>query len=301
MSAHSARSIAKKLRIKSHGRIAYGLLNGVFVNILNDVFTGSLNVNVGTLERKSMLTAYDYLETNKKRLLVKEFVYEKPYLTVKLDSHYGALTAKRMASSCHEITGFLQYLGVTSSCAVCGTQQCGAAAASGGVLYLCDVCFKQAEAESGDALLSMKTTGSYAKGFLGAVIGGVLGVIPWVLLGMLGIIGAVSGFVMAYICTKMYALFKGKTGKLMTPIILFALIVFTAAGVFAAWFVRALLAGNSGMDSIMLYIFDDMTITGIFGDMIIGLFLAGIGAFPAIRSVMKAASGQDVRISRLPD
>lgn len=300
MSKHSARLIARTLRIKSYGHYAYGILNGVFVNIHNDIFAGGLSVNTGELDRDTMLSAYDYLESNKKRLLVKSFVYKKPYLTVRLDSRYGALTAKRMASSCHEITGFLQYLGVSSSCAVCGYSQCSAAATSEGVLYLCGICLKQAEAESGGALLAQKTTGSYVKGVLGAAAGGLLGVIPWILLGMLGIIGAVSGLVMSVLCTKMYIAFKGRTGKAMAPIIVFALVVFTAAGVFAAWFVRALMAGVSGMDSIMLYIFDDMTITGIFGDMIIGLFLAGIGAFSMIRGVIKAASGEGLSITRLP-
>jgi hypothetical protein len=272
----------------------------VFVNIANDKFTGVLTINTGALDRTSMLSAYDYLESNKKRLLVKDFAYEKPYLTVWLDSHFGALTSKRMAASCREITWFLQTKDITSSCAVCGAHQCGAAATSEGVLYLCDICLKQAEAESGDALCERKTTGSYAKGLLGAAVGGLLGIIPWVLLGMLGVIGAVSGFVMAVLCAKMYTVFKGRIGKSMTPIILSMLIVFTAAGVFASWFVRALMAGNSGMDSIMLYIFDDMTITGIFGDMIIGLFLAGIGAFSMIRGVIKTASGEGLKITRLP-
>lgn len=192
MSKHSASLIARKLGLKSYGNVAYGLEGHIFVSIYNEAFTGAVIANVGVLSSAQINQILDYLEGNKKRLCIKDSSYDKPYVTVRLDSHFSAL------------------------------------------------------------------------------------------------------------CTKMYAVFKGKQGRPMILIIVFMLIVFTAAGVFSSWFVRALTLGNSNMNSIMAYMFDDMTITGIFGDMILGVFLAGLGAFAVIRGVIRTASGTGLKATRLP-
>lgn len=300
MSKHSASLIARKLGLKSHGNIAYGLSGNIFVSIYNEAFTGAVIANGGALSSAQINQLLDYLEDNKKRLCVKESSYEKPYITVHLDSHYGALTARRMAASASEITSYINAMGVRSACAICGAEGSTAAATANGINYLCEDCMVKLMQQSGNALEVKAHTGSYLRGFLGAAVGGLLGIIPWVLLGLIGILAAISGFITAWLCTKMYMVFKGKQGRLMILIIIFMLIVFTAAGVFSSWFVRALIHGNSNINSIMLYMFDDMTITGIFGDMIIGVFLAGIGAFAVIRGVVRTASGTGLKVTRLP-
>jgi len=298
MSKHSARKIAKALGIETSGAVACGCINGVFFCIQNDAFTASLTITVKELSMEQLSDIKAYAGQNKKSLLLRDLQYDAPYLHIFLDSRYAALTAKRAAGSAASLAAFLQTLGIVSACASCGKSAASPAFYGGSVAFICDECYELQKEAAGNAMEERNVTGSYLKGFLGAVTGGAIGIIPWVIFGLLGRIAALSGFIMAYTCIKMYTVFRGKIGKAMIPIVIFVLICFTVAGVFASWFVTGLQEGYLGIGGIIRFIFSDLTITGIPGDIIIGLLLAGLGAFAMLRSAFYTASGKDLRISR---
>jgi hypothetical protein len=298
MSKHAGRKIAKALGICERDGLAYGLVNGLFFCIRNDAFTASVKVTANRLTNEQVSDIRAYINGSKKRLLIRDMQYEAPCLQVFLDSHYAALTVKRVLTAVRELAAFLQAMGIASACESCGKSGAAPAFLGDAAVFLCDGCYNAQKEASGEELAKRQVTGSYLKGFLGAAIGGLIGIVPWVVFGLLGRISALSGLIMAYTCMKMYRVFRGRIGRPMVAINLFILVCFTVIGVFASWVVSGFVQGYQDLEGVMRFIFADLTITGIPGDIIIGLLLAGLGSFFLLKSAFRTASGKDIAVSR---
>ena len=78
--------------------------------------------------------------------------------------------------------------------------------------------------------MEIKKEKSFAMGIVGAVIGGLLGAASIILLGQLGVISAISGFVLAFCTLKGFELLGGKLDKkaLAVCIVIMAVIPYFA-------------------------------------------------------------------------
>jgi len=74
----------------------------------------------------------------------------------------------------------------------------------------------------------------YITGTIGALIGGIIGIIPWVVFAMLGYISAISGLAMGWLIKTGYDKGKGKTGGLQFPILVTILVIATYLGIMAS-------------------------------------------------------------------
>ena len=165
------------------------------------------------------------------------------------------------------------------------------------VYLYCEDCYKKEE-EKANKIIAERGRGSYLTGFIGAIAGGVMGLIPWIIFGLLRFFSSGSGFIMAFLIVMGYMAFKGKIRKPMIVIVLFVLIVFTVLGVVAANIIYLMQEGYTDLGEILTETFSDLTLSGISADIIIGLLLAGIGAFAALKSAMVKVSGWDVKMKK---
>ena len=300
MSNRSVRAIARELSFESRDGIAFGACGGIFASIVNEAFTGEMTFTVNELKQDQLRQLAQFLDQNRKTFLLKGAPhYAKPYLRIRMDSRYAALTTPKIVNTFRQVCGFLQSLQLASACASCGNPAATPAVSGQGVSLLCDACFVREAQNAAQVLAGRKVRGSYLIGLLGVFCGGFLSLAAWALFGLIGILHAISAFITAWLCAAGYGAFKGKTGKAMVWIIGLGIFAFTMAGVVVSWMVVYLTNGYTDLSEMMGGIFSDMTLSGIPADWIIAALFAAISSFAMLRGIRRKAAGRDVRIERI--
>lgn len=77
--------------------------------------------------------------------------------------------------------------------------------------------------------------GSVLTGFIGALIGALIGGAIWMVVGILGYIASIIGFVIAFLASKGYDLMKGRQGTIKMVILIICVVLAVAAGTFGTY------------------------------------------------------------------
>lgn len=72
--------------------------------------------------------------------------------------------------------------------------------------------------------------GSVITGFIGALLGAAIGAVLWTLIGMMGYIASIVGFVIAFLSDKGYDLFKGRQGTVKMIVLILCVVLAVGAG-----------------------------------------------------------------------
>ena len=72
--------------------------------------------------------------------------------------------------------------------------------------------------------------GSIIGGFIGALLGAAIGAVAWTLVGMLGYVASIVGFVIAFLADKGYDLFKGRQGTIKMIVLILCVVLAVGAG-----------------------------------------------------------------------
>lgn len=67
-------------------------------------------------------------------------------------------------------------------------------------------------------------------GIIGALIGAAIGAVAWTIVGMLGYIASIIGFVIAFLADKGYDLLKGRQGTIKMIVLIVCVVLAVAAG-----------------------------------------------------------------------
>ena len=112
-------------------------------------------------------------------------------------------------------------------CHGCGTSDGGTSEVllGGNVYRLHPTCASHVEEALAEEESERKHTGSVASGALGAAIGALVGIIPWVVVYLLGVVASFLGFVIGIAAKKGYELAKGKETRAKAVIILVAVLL----------------------------------------------------------------------------
>lgn len=144
--------------------------------------------------------------------------------------------------------------------------------------------------------------GSYGSGFLGALLGGLLGAIPWALLYLAGRVAAVLGLLIGWLSEKGYCKLGGKNGKGKALILIAAVIISVCVGtLLGEWLGAAKLvfqgeAYGFGYGDILPLMFALFTEDAeyrslMLKNIILGLFFAALGIFVIVRKSIQSTSG----------
>ncbi|MDD5017531.1 MAG: hypothetical protein PHO15_05490 [Eubacteriales bacterium] len=305
-------SFAQFTGYKVYDKIAYGRTNAIYFNVrfLNfgaqaQVFAFVKSGSGGDLGKINA-----YLKENCKQYKTGGAQSDGRAVSFVINS-MTRVKPENAARIIDDFSRFLTDKGYRSTCAFCDqNNNVGHTAQNGLVLETCETCHEKFSGIVNDIQQERDTTGSYAKGAAGAVLGGILGIIPWVLFYFAGLISALSGLVMAFFCYKGYVLFKGKRGKGMLVIIIAVLVVFTYVSVLANQCITeyqyyAALGYDVDIGALFSTIlaapfmpaeFETGLLWGQIGS---GLFFAGLGSFFFLRKVRKESTGQDVAVKRI--
>jgi len=161
-------------------------------------------------------------------------------------------------------------------------------------LLACAACFGAAEAESRGAASPARM----ARGFVGALLGAVIGSAAWVLIGYVGFYASLAGYVIAMGAVKGYQTLKGPANRVAPWIIGFS-VLFAVAQAEVVGFALQLVkyAKEEGMALSLLeamgYLPELLSDPEVLGDMLpnilLGLLFAALGSFRLIKNMFAGA------------
>lgn len=164
--------------------------------------------------------------------------------------------------------------------------------------YMHETCAEKVRAEiaADNENRKEESAGSYALGFVGALLGSVIGAVLWAIVLNAGFIASVVGLAIGWLAEKGYRLFHGKQGKGKIAILIIVIILGVLLGTFGA---DALyLAGIVSEDTLYTYseiplvifyflISDTEYVIGSVSNILMGLLFAGIGVFALLKKAGK--------------
>ncbi len=297
--------------LKRYGDIAYGSVNGISVNVVYNTMSSSAFVHffIGRESGVSLSEINLFLKENHKEFRAKNAQQNGSAVTIMLDSQVKRIKPEHVAAFLDKSTAYLTQQGYRSGCSVCGQDNDEGFTQQGGfVLQMCAPCHERLAAATTQIKQERAVTGSYLTGLLGAVLGAIVGIIPWVLIGMLGYIAGISGLIMAFLAYKGYLLLRGKRGPGMTWILILVLFVFTYVAVLTSVGVEAYQASVEAGLSVgqLIYLVfiapftPELFDTGaLWGNIALGWFFAALGSFAFLRKTNKEAVGADLAVTRV--
>ena len=293
--------------------ISYGSLNGIFFNASISDMTGLCIVSCFVKRDTGINLAgiNSFLESKRKKYKNAKAAYNGSVVTITIPN-FLKLNAPLVAEFLHDVSTYLQENSYYSSgCNICGnTGDLGFTFNDGRITEICSNCHNSLLTEMDGLKQERETSGSLLRGTIGAVLGGILGIIPWVLFGLVGFIASISGLIMGFFAQKGYVLFGGKRNRIMLLVIAVVIIVFT----YAAVIINQTIAdyrylteeGYMEISVFRLFKFElglpfdtNYEVGYLWGQLALGWFFAGLGNFSLLRDVYKTGAGRDLEASRI--
>lgn len=240
-----------------NGKYAYGNINGYEVNAyLKTLDTvAPLNIHFSCkLDHDTKNKIEAYLRDAKIKFF--SFSFTTFGLAIGLNDITMAALIKRLPAIIDQITNCLKTNNVPGSeyCPVCGelldpltSQKCNV---DNYFITLDNQCVANINAVIVEENQSFEQApNNYFKGFLGALIGGLCGLIIAILLYSIGFISSFSAFIATIVGFFLYQKFGGKPNKLMIVIVTITTVVCMALSIFAIYIYAASTAAKSvGVD-----------------------------------------------------
>ena len=221
--------LAERMGYQRYKNTVYGRTNGIFFNVMPmDTAGMALYGAVGarmTNGQPNMPTVRAYvkreggvdlagintfLKKKWKGLKVFAAQVDEVFIWMNINNAW-MLKAENVETLLREFSAYLAENGYRSGCSLCPAEEnLGYTEQDGRVMEVCEACHERLQGIVEEFKAQRETTGSYAKGAVGAVLGGIVGIIPWVLIGLLGYVAALSGLLMAWLSYKGYQLLGGK-------------------------------------------------------------------------------------------
>ncbi|MEX1378009.1 MAG: hypothetical protein AB1Z23_11140 [Eubacteriales bacterium] len=206
----------------------------VCTNYKNDGIkeTFSIRFSLINLTDEDRQKIVDYVNEKRDTLKLSSVDFNQNLVTIA----FGVVPTKNnmFANALQDITLFFARNGFVSGCSVSQTDKnIKFIPYRGQVIALAPEVYNKINKED-MAVLIKNDQGGYLSGAIGAVIGGVAGIIPWVLFGSLGRITTLSGFLMSILAKFGYDKANGRQGQKQFSIIIIVTIIFTYIGIIAS-------------------------------------------------------------------
>lgn len=289
-------------------KIAYGVHNEIVFNAAVIGGYTTITACAGPMDGAQQKSIREFLKQNRKEYGIRlgDTVFGAKSVAVKLYKAFSPIKGDTIFLFIHAFSELLRQFGFGHGCSVCGapgdfpysaTDEC--------VSMVCEPCFENYRNSVDQIKQDRELTGSYFSGAVGALFGALVGVIPWVIVGMLGYLAAICGFVMAWLAFKGYTLMNGKFGKGAIAILVIVLLVMTPVAVLAS---NVAIAAQDGtlayFDNNIFYLvaafFLIPEVVGpLLGEFALGLLFTALGAFSYLRKVSRTTTSRDLEMVRM--
>ncbi len=204
--------LAESMGWKAEDDAAYGICMGIPFNVRRDVngaaFTTAWLSEPAQVDDRDLL---QFLQGKKKEHRTMGMPQKTgASITVQQNKAFGVMHAEEVKNFVREFAAFLAGKGVKAGCATCGrTEHNDFYTLEGGHIYLCPECSAAVTAAKAEEIQAA-AKGNNALGILGAILGGIAGIIPMALVGLAGYVAAFCGVLMAFCIYYGFKLFRGK-------------------------------------------------------------------------------------------
>lgn len=227
---------------------------------------------------------------HKKELGVNVILSDGNCLLLRYPEGFKSLKQETLAAILAKVTGLLKEKGIPGhdACTQCGGSDNTFIAYVGDIpLSLCDTCFQQLEADFLEAERQHEQADkNYLPGSVGALLGALVGAIPWTIVAYFGFLAAILGFLIGRAALFGYKLFGGIPGRGTKWIVLLAALI---SLVLAELVILALQIRAEGIHlNIFLFIavlVQPEVLKAVALDLIPSLLLAGLGVFPLLTDI----------------
>lgn len=303
------KKLANKEGLRIDGGIAYGSLRG-FASTLCEGAGWKAIVITTTFPEGGM----DQLQAQvaevdvSRQFRVQNLSFGSRQIGIRFLDNPG--TMKRIEEFIDWFYPMLERSGATGAdiCTVCGTRiEDGKWMQIDGVAwYFHDSCVQMVVDQIGQAEETRKEqdTGSYGKGFIGAMLGAILGAVVWALLLMAGYLAGLAGLLIGWLAEKGYTLLKGKRGKGKLVILIIATLFGVVLGCLGGELlslIRVISEGGTGYavaDApallLALFLVDAAVRAGMIKNFLVGLVLAALGVFSVLAKAKREVSGTKI-------
>lgn len=241
MASAALRKLAKELQLKMDRDSCYGNLDGYCVTIREENNLRTANVSVSFSEEAQQADALGYFTSTElvKNWKMASAAYENNALSFRFAATIG--TNKRLVEFLQALPAMLREFRVQGigHCALCAQQNLDDTSyvqINNIVHHAHRDCVQEAELKVAEELAAHKEENKHSlRGAFGALLGGIVGSIPWVIVFYLGYFVGWLGFLIGLCAKKGYELLGGKPCKRKVAIVLIVTIVCVVLATFVGY------------------------------------------------------------------
>lgn len=239
MIGSALKKLAKQNNLTISNGVAFGDFHGYAVTFSEGAGTKTMAVTTRGQSPESEQQFLDFVNSHNLKKLFRVIGFDMASNVILVVFHDDPGTMKKIYAF---IDWFFPLLKQYSFLPVQYCSECGMTISSNGSWHLIDgIAFHMHEACALQVAASAETqaridqendTGTYGRGFLGALLGALLGSVVWAIVLCIGYVASVVGLLIGFLAKKGYELFHGRHGKGKLWIILLASVIGVIAGTF---------------------------------------------------------------------
>lgn len=273
---------------KVEGDTAYGVVQGYAFNTTRNMYgIATTIVWLGDMGPVTVGLLQEFFKANKKEHRIAQLPrLIHSGISITQNNPVGKVKAEEIRGMIQAFAAWLAKLGVKPGCTTCGKAEQNAFYTVNGVpIYLCPEC-GGAVTEAKEKELVAESKGNNILGIVGAVLGGIVGLIPWVLVGMAGRFSAICGLLLGFCIYYGFKIFKGKLHKkvfVILTVIIIAIIMTFMAEMVTQIVLTVQAYPEAGFGRIVGFVFSipfDPTLayeSGVWGDIGLAYLFSAIG------------------------
>lgn len=301
------KKLASEHNMKVAHDVAYGSMNGFAVTLSegSGYKRMAISTKIREEEKLGLLQVQLSRRNLQKEFRVKSLELGEKFIDVIFLDNPG--TMKKIYSFIEWFFPMLEESGAAKAdvCAECGMSVADGKwkLINGCAHYMHESCAQRVlrDVELEQEQNKLENRGSYAAGFVGALLGAALGAVAWAALLYFGYVASIVGLLIGFLALKGYDLLKGKQGKGKVVILVIAIVLGVLLGTFGGylWQLAGMigsgeLPGMSYGDLPYLFVFllaDSEFLASAAKDILMGLLFAGLGTYGILRNTGKEVAG----------
>lgn len=316
MAARKLINFANENDMLSKGNFVYGIYNGYHISMQQITIQYSamtdIHFTLTNMQDSDKEKLKSFIKENKKTLMSYHAQYKNGQVVMRTSASAGH-RKRRLVDVLNAFTEFFKDNSIVSGCSE--TQQKDKLQFvyyKGYMKVIAQVDMPKYEELSEKMAVENEDRG-YLLGIIGASVGGIIGMIPWVAFAMIGYVSSISGLVMGLLVKQGYKTAKGKRGGAQLAILIIALVVFTYLGIMAAetyFGVQYLMSEGIAFADIELFelfkfvvvypFTPDAGTSEIWGSIMQGYLFAGLGSaffFAKAKSNNEFSAGEQIDVN----
>jgi hypothetical protein len=282
----------------------YGEENGYLFTLFDGNGFKAIVTPLPRIEDQAKQRVLSFLGENKKRIKIWKYGFDNNVLAVKFHESFRNTKLEVIEELIQTMTEFLktQEIPGKNYCIICGQDQANQIVNIGNIYYdIHDGCCTTFENEVESAKRQFDSEEkNYFLGFLGAMLGGLIASIPWIVVQIaFSKIAAVCAYLIGFGATKAYFLCKGRFGSLTKWLISLVVIFTVILAQFMIISFELLKAGIALTYRNYQLLFNNQEMTTVFGkNLSLALFMALLGILPLFFELKGTAKNFFPKIKR---